>query len=114
MRRGWRIVGRNVRTASGELDVVATRRGTIVFCEVKARARVTELALALGPGQAARTDLAAGGFVASRPEFEDHLQRLDLITVVPINGWLRVRHYPGEGGFSDWSDDPDPHRNDWR
>ena len=35
-RSGWRIIGRNVRLPSGELDVVALDRGTLVFVEVKA------------------------------------------------------------------------------
>ena len=35
-RAGWRIVGRNVRLPSGELDLVALDRGTLVFVEVKA------------------------------------------------------------------------------
>ena len=33
---GWRIVGRNVRLPSGELDVVALDGSTLVFVEVKA------------------------------------------------------------------------------
>jgi putative endonuclease len=33
---GWRIVGRNVRLPSGELDLVALDGGTLVFVEVKA------------------------------------------------------------------------------
>jgi putative endonuclease len=33
---GWRIVARNVRLPSGELDVVAMDRSTLVFVEVKA------------------------------------------------------------------------------
>jgi putative endonuclease len=33
---GWRIVGRNVRLPSGELDVVALDGATLVFLEVKA------------------------------------------------------------------------------
>ena len=33
---GWRIVGRNVRLPSGEIDIVALDRGTLVFVEVKA------------------------------------------------------------------------------
>jgi putative endonuclease len=33
---GWRIVGRNVRLSSGELDIVALDRRTLVFVEVKA------------------------------------------------------------------------------
>jgi putative endonuclease len=35
-RAGWRIVGRNVRLPSGELDVVALDDSTLVFVEVKA------------------------------------------------------------------------------
>jgi putative endonuclease len=35
---GYRIVGRNVRTRFGELDIVATRGRTVVFVEVKTRA----------------------------------------------------------------------------
>ena len=35
-RSGWRIVGRNVRLPSGELDIVALDGGTLVFVEVKA------------------------------------------------------------------------------
>jgi putative endonuclease len=35
-RAGWRIVGRNVRLPSGELDLVALDGSTLVFVEVKA------------------------------------------------------------------------------
>src|SRR2546430_2509501 len=35
-RSGWRIVARNVRLPSGELDVVAMDGSTLVFVEVKA------------------------------------------------------------------------------
>ena len=35
-RAGWRIVGRNVGLASGELDIVALDGRTLVFVEVKA------------------------------------------------------------------------------
>jgi putative endonuclease len=34
-RRGYRIIERNYRTRLGELDLVAARDGTLVFCEVK-------------------------------------------------------------------------------
>jgi putative endonuclease len=35
-RAGWRIVGRNVRLPSGELDLIALDGETLVFVEVKA------------------------------------------------------------------------------
>ena len=42
---GWRIVGRNVRLPSGELDIVAMDGETLVFVEVKA----ARLGAAIGP-----------------------------------------------------------------
>lgn len=37
--RGFKIVGRNVRVGPKELDIIASRPGLLVFCEVRARAR---------------------------------------------------------------------------
>ena len=34
-RTGWRIVERNYRVREGEIDVIAVRGATLVFCEVK-------------------------------------------------------------------------------
>ncbi len=36
-RKGYRILGRNVRTARGELDLVAQQADCLVFVEVKSR-----------------------------------------------------------------------------
>ena len=36
-KRGWTILGRNVRTARGELDLVARDADTLVFVEVRTR-----------------------------------------------------------------------------
>lgn len=36
-RRGWTILDRNVRRGRGEIDVVARKRGTVAFVEVKRR-----------------------------------------------------------------------------
>ena len=38
-RHGWRILARNHRTREGEIDLIATRRGTLAFCEVKTLVR---------------------------------------------------------------------------
>lgn len=53
-RRGWRIVARNVRTRSGEIDLIALDGSTLVFVEVKAGRAGTTLgperpAHAVGP-----------------------------------------------------------------
>lgn len=36
-RKGYRILSRNYRCRLGEIDLVALKRSTLVFCEVKAR-----------------------------------------------------------------------------
>lgn len=36
-RAGYRVLARNCRTPFGEIDIVAERRGALVFVEVKAR-----------------------------------------------------------------------------
>jgi len=36
-RKGYRIIDRNYRCSLGELDIVASKGGQLVFCEVKAR-----------------------------------------------------------------------------
>lgn len=36
-REGWTVLARNLRTRSGEVDIVALRRGVVGFAEVKAR-----------------------------------------------------------------------------
>lgn len=36
MKRGFRIVARNVRTPYGEIDIIAQKNGTTIFIEVKA------------------------------------------------------------------------------
>lgn len=36
-RHGYRILGKNYKTPSGEIDIVALDKGTIVFVEVKTR-----------------------------------------------------------------------------
>ncbi len=35
--RGYQVLARNWRCREGELDLVLAQRGTVVFCEVKAR-----------------------------------------------------------------------------
>ena len=55
---GWRIVGRNVRLPSGELDIVALDGSTLVFVEVKA-GRAGATARPGAPGACGRAPQAA-------------------------------------------------------
>lgn len=37
LKKGYRLLERNWRTRSGEIDIISEDNGVIVFCEVKAR-----------------------------------------------------------------------------
>src|SRR5215207_4690061 len=45
--KGYRIVARRYRSPVGEIDIVARRRNTLIFVEVKARARLDDAAEAV-------------------------------------------------------------------
>jgi putative endonuclease len=70
-RRGWRIVGRNVRLPSGELDIVALDGTTLVFVEVKAGRTGASLgperpAHAVGPRKQLKLRRLAREWIAER------------------------------------------------
>lgn len=57
--KGWKIVGRRMRTPAGEVDLVARRGGMLAFVEVKARATGAELDLAIDERRLSRVAAAA-------------------------------------------------------
>jgi putative endonuclease len=70
-RQGWRIVARNVRTASGEIDLIALEGSTLVFVEVKAgragaRSGPERPALAVGPRKQLKLRRLAREWLAER------------------------------------------------
>src|SRR4051812_44117202 len=69
-RAGWRIVGRNVRLSSGELDLIALDGDTLVFVEVKAGRDGSSIgperpAYAVGPRKQRKLRLLAREWIAS-------------------------------------------------
>jgi putative endonuclease len=83
MLKGYRILGRRVRTKLGELDLVAlSPRGIVCFVEVKARGGGVRTAEeSLGVRQRQRIERAAQLFLAKRPALQNRSVRFDLITV---------------------------------
>ena len=68
-RLGYELVERNFRTRWGELDIVARRDGTLVFCEVKARrasGRAGGPFDAVGPPKRAQVRRMAAAWLAAR------------------------------------------------
>ncbi len=85
---GWSILGRRLRTKSGEIDAVAQKNGLLAFVEVKARATLAMAADAIRPRQQARLLAAAEILLAEHPDWGEHGVRFDILLVDPT---LRVR-----------------------
>ncbi|MFO1127610.1 MAG: YraN family protein [Rhodospirillales bacterium] len=85
--KGYTILARDLRTPWGEIDLIARRRHTLAFVEVKARREMTEEVLTRR--QRRRIVFAAEAFLARRPELTGLCVRFDVIL---IGGGRRPRH----------------------
>ncbi|MBX3561468.1 MAG: YraN family protein [Sphingomonas sp.] len=80
--KGWRILATRARTPVGEVDIVARRRRTIAFVEVKARATAAEAELALDEYRLRRVARAAEALAARHGRPGDTI-RIDAVFIVP-------------------------------
>ena len=83
MAKGYRILAKRFRTPHGEIDLVAKRRNTLIFVEVKARASLDEAAYAVTPRQQQRIIDAAQGWLVSHPEHAEFDMRFDVMLIAP-------------------------------
>lgn len=81
--KGYRIRARRFRSPVGEIDIVARRRGVLVFVEVKARESFDAAAEAVGKRQQNRIVAAAQAWLAAHPEDALSDMRFDVVLVVP-------------------------------
>jgi putative endonuclease len=90
-RHGLRIVARQVRYRVGELDVIARDGATMVFIEVRSRARPGFAAASIDRAKRRRLRLAAQHYLQHR--FGDHWPacRFDVVIAEPDRlEWLRA------------------------
>jgi putative endonuclease len=90
--KGYRILARRFKTPLGEIDIVARRRGVLVFVEVKARESFDAAAEAVTARQQARIIDAAQFWLAANPAAVESPIRFDAVLVAP--GKI-PRHLPG-------------------
>lgn len=83
MAKGYRILGRNVRTRAGEIDIIAVRGRRLAFVEVKRRTDNDAAEAAVSGRQANRIRNAADYWLAHRPRYQAHEQGFDLMLLVP-------------------------------
>ena len=95
-RRGYRILGRNVRSGGVEIDIVASRPRLLVFVEVKTRRsqRAGAPEESVDARKCARIVQGASSWLQEQPR-SFHQVRFDVIAceVDERQGW-RIRHIP--------------------
>lgn len=80
---GFDILGRRVRTAAGEIDLIAGNDRTLVFVEVKRRKRLGDAAYSVTPRQQARIVRAAAIWLAENPGAARPDTRFDAVLLAP-------------------------------
>jgi putative endonuclease len=83
MAKGYRILGRNVKTRAGEIDIIAVRGSRLAFVEVKRRPDTAAAEAAVSGRQANRIRNAADYWLAHRPRYHAHEQGFDLMLLIP-------------------------------
>jgi putative endonuclease len=93
-RRGYAILARRHRSRFGEIDIIASSRGDIVFAEVKARAgdEFGGSAAAVTPSKQRRIAQMAVDYLA-RHQLHDRPCRFDVVTVDLSSGRPKVEVY---------------------
>jgi putative endonuclease len=91
--RGYEIVDRNWRSASGEIDLVAAESGRIVFVEVKTRngSGYGHPFEAITPDKVARMRRLAAEWCAQKQASGVRI-RLDAISVLISGGRVSIEH----------------------
>lgn len=85
-RAGYEIVELNYRSRLGELDIVASRRSVLTFCEVKTRVAGTRAGPAtpldaIGPAKRRRVRMLAREWLSTRGGRSARILRFDAIGV---------------------------------
>jgi putative endonuclease len=81
--KAYRILARRWKTPFGEIDIVARRRGVLVFVEVKTRASMDAALEAVTERTRQRILAAAGLWLARHSQHADSQIRFDVTVVTP-------------------------------
>lgn len=79
---GWHLLGRRIRTARGEVDLVARRGAVVAFVEVKWRATAADLDQAIDHYRLRRVAASAEALVARYARPGDTV-RIDVLLIAP-------------------------------
>ena len=81
MLRGYRIIAWRYKTKIGEVDLIARRRQSLVFVEVKARQELSTALESVTAQMRKRITAAANSFLIKHPQYQNSEMRFDVIAV---------------------------------
>lgn len=92
-RQGYKILERNFRLRSGEIDIVARDGDKLVFVEVKTRSSSNQefLRTSVNRGKEKRLSKTASYYLGKQ-KYQGMTGRFDVIFVVADNGKTRIEH----------------------
>lgn len=95
MVKGYRILSVRYKAPGGEIDVVARKRNSVVFAEVKGRNTLASAIESVSFRNQNRVEHAARHFLSRHPELADCDLRFDIVAFAPPfhfrhldNAWL--------------------------
>jgi putative endonuclease len=91
LQAGWHIHGQRLRTAAGEVDIVAERDGLLTLVEVKSRGDLRMAAASISPRQQQRLLLAGAILQGENPHWGPRGMRFDAWFVAPKG---QLHHVP--------------------
>ena len=96
---GYRILGRNLLTPGGEIDILARRGRTVVIVEVKRRGSLMGAGEAVSAGKRRRLSRAAAFVLSTLPQANQLNVRFDAMLVSPGRLPVHIRDAwrPGAG-----------------
>jgi putative endonuclease len=80
---GYQVLGFRLKTASGEIDILARKGRTLAVVEVKRRHSMEAALNALTPAQYDRLLAAGRAVLRQRPSLAGHVLRIDTVALAP-------------------------------
>ena len=87
--KGYRFITSRYKTRLGEIDLIVRRGRTLVFVEVKARAKRDDAAFAVHARNQSRVVRASQLFMATHPVYQSYQVRFDVMLIA----WYRKPHH---------------------
>ncbi|MDR1551064.1 MAG: YraN family protein [Holosporaceae bacterium] len=79
--KGYRILARRYKTVCGEIDIIARKRDTVVFLEVKSRKNIEKCYNAITKRQLARIQRSSEIFMRRANNLSNCSRRYDVILI---------------------------------